>query len=111
MRLVDVVAAHGPAGNLFGVSGGDICEDVIVDGNCGSVIAAAETGDIANLHIFGPRIDEAALEIGAQLASAVEMAAHVSANANLHFGRRYEMKMGIETRDAVDLVERRLGAM
>src|SRR5882762_7282700 len=76
-------AFDGVAGDLFGVSGGDIGEDVIVDGNCRSMIAAAETGDVANLYIFWPRIGEAALEIGAQLASAVEMAAHVSADANL----------------------------
>src|SRR5207249_593243 len=81
------VALDGAAGDQFGVSGGDIREDVIVDGNCRSMIAAAETGDVANLYIFWPRIGEAALEIGAQLASAVEMAAHVSADANLRFGR------------------------
>ena len=111
MRLVNGVALDGVAGDLFGVSGGDIGEDVIVDGDCRSMIAAAETGDVANQYIFWPRIGEAALEIGAQLASAEEMAAHVSADANLRFGRREEMKMRIETRDAVDLVEGRLGAL
>src|SRR5258706_16402745 len=39
------------------------------------------------------------------------MAAHVRADANVGFGRRREMKMGIETCNAVDLVERRLGAL
>jgi len=75
---------------------GDIREDVIVDGNRRSVVAAAEAGNVANLHVFRPRIREAALEIGAQLASAVEMAAHVGTDANLRFGRRHEMKMRIE---------------
>src|SRR5437016_348912 len=111
VRLVNLFAADSTAGDPFGMRGGDIREDVIVDGNCGSMIAAAETGDVSNLYIFWPPIDEAALEIGAQLRSAVEMAAHVGTDANLRFGRRYEMKMGIETRDAVDLIERRLGAM
>ncbi len=110
-RLVNIVAADGGAGGLLGVRSGHIRENVIVDGNRGSVIAAAEAGDIANLHILRTRIGEAALEIGAQLASAIEMAAHVGTDANLRFGRRDEMKMGIETRDAVNLVERRLGAL
>ena len=75
-----------------------------------SLIAASEAGDIANLHVVTPRVGKAPLEIGAQFASAVEMAAHIGADANLGLGGRHEMKMGIETRDAVDLVERRLGA-
>src|SRR5207237_5853028 len=86
MRLANGVALDGVAGDLFGVSGGDIGEDVIVDGNCRSMIAAAETGDVANLYIFWPRIGKAAQEISAQLASAVEMAAHSSAEPNLRFG-------------------------
>ena len=39
------------------------------------------------------------------------MAAHVVANPDFGFGRRREMKMGIETRDAMQLVKRRLGAL
>src|SRR5256884_4588051 len=111
MRLVNGVALDGAAGDQFGVSGGDIGEDVIVDGNCRSMIAAAETGDVANLYIFWPRIGKAAQEISAQLASAVEMAAHISADANLRFGRREGMKMRIETRGAAELVEGRLRAL
>jgi len=33
---------------------GDIRENVIVDGNGGSVIATAQAGNVANLHVFGP---------------------------------------------------------
>src|SRR6267378_3041835 len=71
MWLVDVVAANGAAGDLLGMRGGDVRENVIVDGDCRSMIAAAEAGNAANLHIFRPRIREAALEIGAQLASEI----------------------------------------
>ena len=111
MRLVNVVAANGATGDQLGMRGGDNREDVIVDGNCGSVIAAAETGDVANLHIFGVRIGEAALEIRAQRASTVEVATHVGADANLRFGRRHQMKMRIETCDAMNLAEWRLVAL
>src|SRR6266513_676474 len=47
----------------------------------------------------------------AQLASAVEMATHVRADANFGFGRRREVKMRVETRDAVKLVERSVRAL
>ena len=111
MRLVNVVAANGATGDQLGMRGGDNREDVIVDGNCGSMIAAAEAGNIAYLHLFGARIGEAAFEIGAQLASAVEMTAHVGTDANLRFRRRREVKMRIKTCDAMNLVERRLVAL
>src|SRR6266851_359481 len=62
-------------------------------------------------NVVGTRINEPALEAGAQLASAVEMAAHVGTDANFGFRRWHEIKMGIETCDAVNLVERRLGAL
>ena len=39
------------------------------------------------------------------------MAAHVVADAHFGFGGRHEMKMGIEARDAVQLVERSLRAI
>src|SRR5258708_21721111 len=111
MRLVNLVAADGAARDLLGMRGCDIRENVIVDGNCRSVIAASKTGDVSNLHLASPRGGKATFEIGTQLASAVQVAAHVRADANLGFGWPYQMKMGIETRDTVDLVERRLGAL
>jgi hypothetical protein len=39
------------------------------------------------------------------------MTAHIGADANLRFRRRDKMKMRIETRDAVKLIERRAGAL
>src|SRR5216683_2644306 len=104
MRLANVVAADGAAGDLLGTRGVDVRQNVIVDGNRGSVVAASETGNVANLNVVGTRINEPALEAGAQLASAVEMAAHVGTDANFGFRRRREIKMGIETCDAVNLV-------
>jgi hypothetical protein len=111
MRLVNIVAIHCATGNLLGACGSDIGENVIVDGNGGSMIAAAKTGDVANLNVIGAGAGEAALEIGAQLASAIEMTAHVRANANLRFRRRHKMKMRIKTGDAMKLIERRLRAL
>src|SRR5712664_2170172 len=102
--------ANGTAGDLFGARGSDIRENVIVDGGGESMIAAAETGNVANLQVLGARIGEAALEIGAQFAGAVKMATHVRANTNFRLGRRCEMKMGIKTGDAVNLIERDLVA-
>jgi len=46
---------------------------MIVDGDGGRVVAAAEAGNIADLHILGRHIGEAALKIGAQFAGAVEI--------------------------------------
>ena len=51
------------------------------------------------------------LEIGAEIAGAVEVAAHVGADADVGFGGRSQMKMGIEAGDAVDLIEGRAGAL
>src|SRR6266851_3434957 len=71
MRLVNIVAADGAAGDLLSMRGGDIGENVIVDGNGRGMVATAETGDITNLNVFSARIGEAALEVRAQFASAV----------------------------------------
>ena len=111
MRFMNVFATDRAARDLLRVCSGNVRENVIVDGRGGSMIAAAKTRHVANLHVFRPRIGEAALEIGAQLAGAVKMTAHVRADANFRFGRRDEMKMRIETCDAVNLVERRLSAL
>ena len=72
MRLVDVFTADRTPRELFGMIGSDVRKNVIVDGDSGSVIAAAEAGNVANLDVIGARTCEAALEIGAQLAGAVE---------------------------------------
>src|SRR6266849_4621358 len=53
MRLANVVAADGAAGDLLGMRGGHVREDAIVDGNRGSVVAASETGNVANLNVIG----------------------------------------------------------
>ena len=46
------------------------------------------------------------LEVEAQVGRAVEVAAHVRADANVGFGRRSQVKMRVEAGDAVDLIER-----
>ena len=51
------------------------------------------------------------LEIGAEVAGAVEVAAHVGADADVGFRGRGQMKMRIEAGDAVNLIERRAGAL
>jgi hypothetical protein len=66
-RLAELLAADDRAGELFGGAGGDTREDMVVERNCGGMIAAAESGDIAYLHIFGARIDESGLQRGTQL--------------------------------------------
>jgi len=75
------------------------------------VIAAAEAGNIANLHVFGPGTGKAPLQISPQFARAMEMTAHIRANPNLRFGRGREMEMRIETRHAVNLIKRSLRAL
>jgi hypothetical protein len=111
MWLGEVFTAKRAAGKLFGILGGDVRENAIVNGNSGSMIAAPETGNIPNLHIISTRIGESAFEISAQLTGAVETTAHVRADTNLRCSWGDKMKMRIETCDAVKLVERRLGAL
>jgi len=74
MGLKNFFAANGAASNLFGKRGGDIRENMIVDRSGGSMVAAAEAGNVPDLHVLRAGIGEAALEIGAQFAGAVEMA-------------------------------------
>src|SRR6266478_3797076 len=102
--------ANGAASHLFGKRSRNIRENMIVDGGGGSVVAAAKTGNVANLHILRARIGEAAFEIGPQFAGAVEMATHVRTDSNFRLGRRRKMKMRIKTGDAMDLIERDLAA-
>src|SRR6266850_1278195 len=103
-------ATNSPTSDLFGARRSDVRENVIVDGDGGSMVAAAKTGNVANLHVLGARIGESAFQIGAQFASAVEMATHVRTDANFRLGRRYKMKMGIKTGDPMNLIERNLAA-
>ena len=92
-------------------AGGDTGKNVIVEGNCGRVIAATEAGDVANLNIFGARRGKGGLQCGAKFGGAIQMATHVRADAKIGPGWNGEVKMRIKTGDAVNLVERRLGAL
>src|SRR6266850_2293640 len=110
MGLKNFFAANGAASNLFGKRGGDIRENMIVDRSGGSMVASAETGNVADLQVLRARTGEAALELGAQFAGAVETATHVRTDANFRLGRRRKMKMRIKTGDTMDLIERDLAA-
>ena len=111
MRLVDFFAAKGAASHLLGARGTNLGKNLIVDRYCRRALAPAEAGNVTNLHVFGAGAGKATLQLHAQLASAVEMATHVRADANFGFGRRREVKMRVETRDAVKLVERSVRAL
>src|SRR4029077_17082951 len=74
------------------------------------MIASAETRNIADFHFAFWRAGEAAFEVRAQLARAVQVATHVRADTNFRAGRRREMKMRIKTGDAVNLIKRSLRA-
>src|SRR5882757_10262211 len=100
---MNVIAADGASRDLLGTSRRNVRENVIVDRNSRSAIAAAEAGDITNLQVFRTRIGKAAFQISAQFASAVEVAAQVRADTNLRLRRRHEMQVRIKTRDAVNL--------
>src|SRR5436309_4695949 len=110
MGLKNFFAANGAASHLFGKRSRNIRENMIVDGGGGSVVAAAKTGNVANLHVLRARIGEAAFEIGPQFAGAVEMATHVRTDSNFRLRRRRKMKMRIKTGDAMNLIERDLAA-
>ena len=75
------------------------------------MIAAAETGDFAEGHLTGVRGGKPLLKLGAQLAGAVQVARHVGADSHVGAQRLGQLKMGIETGDAVDLVKGRLSAL
>ena len=111
MRFGELFAADDRPGELFGGTGGDTGKNMVVERNCGSMIAASEAGDVANLYILGAGVSESGLQRGAQLRRAVEMATHVGADAQVGLGRNGELKMRIKTGDAVNLVERRLRAL
>lgn len=109
--LAQLFAADDSASELFSGAGGDGGKDMVVERNCGGMIAAAEARDVAYLHVFGPRICKRRLQRGAQFQCAVEMAAHVGADAQVGPGRNGELEMRVETGYAVNLVQRRLGAL
>src|SRR5262249_15531947 len=75
------------------------------------MIAAAEAGDVADQDVVCVGGCETMFEIETQLSSAVEVAAHVRANTDVDFGRRCEVKVGVETGDAVNLIQRHAGPL
>ncbi len=105
------VAAKGAVYDLFGAGGGDVGENLIIDGSGWGVIAAAQAGDVANQDFLRAGGGEAMFQVGAQVAGAVEVAAHVGADADIGCGRRGQMKMGVEAGDAVNLIQGRAGAL
>jgi hypothetical protein len=111
MAIGDCLAPRSGSNDLLGVRRSHVCKNLIINGNRGSVIAATETRNVANQKVLRFRIGEAALEIGAKFAGAVEMAAHIRTNADVDSRRWGEMKMRIKTGDAVNLIERGLRAL
>ena len=82
--------------------------DQVVHANRGSLVAAAEAGDIADDNLFGTGPAKGLLQGGFHLGAAANVAGHVTADTDVHSRRRRESKMGIETCYRVDLAERNL---
>jgi len=99
------------ASELLDVVGGDSVEDGVVDRDGRSTIAATEAADVFDLDILRAGIGETAGKFGAEFAGAVETATHVGADVNFDVGRRREMEVGIETGNAVELVQGSLRAL
>ena len=105
MRGMQLFAASGATGEPLDVIRREGVEDGVVYRDGGRPIAAAETADILDLNLFRACMGEAAREFGAKLAGTVQAAAHVGADMNFGVRRRREMKMGIKTGEAMNLVE------
>ena len=68
--------------NCFRVIGSNIRKDMIIHRDRWSAVAAAQARDIADFHVTASRTCETSLNIGAQFASAIQVATHVGAHAN-----------------------------
>jgi hypothetical protein len=111
MRLRDSFPTHRASHNTFRVYCAYICKNLIVYGNRWSVIAPPKAGNIPNLHIFRSRTSETPLKVRTKFTCSIQMAAHVCTNAHVCPCGRREMKVWIETGDAVNLIERSLCAL
>lgn len=69
------------------------------------MIAASQARDVADQHVLCGGGGKAVFQIEAKLGGAVQMAAHVGADANVDFGRRSEMEVRVKTGDAVNLIK------
>jgi hypothetical protein len=108
---MQLFAAGSTTGELLDLVGGNVVENHVVDGDSGGAIAAAEATDIFQLHVLRTCIGETAQQFRAQFAGTIQAAAHVGADVNFRSRRRRKMKMGVETGDTVELVERSLRAL
>ena len=77
---------------------------VLIDADNRSVIATANAGDVANLYEFCG-VGVLQFERPAKLESAVEMAAHVVADANVDPDRRFQSEVRVEAGDGVDIFD------
>jgi len=109
MRFLQFFPTHGRAGESLYLRSTNIRIDHIVDRYGGSAIAAAQAGDFTNLHLCRARCRKSSFEVRSQFTRAVQVAAHVCANANIGARRRRQTKVGIETGHTMNLVKRRMG--
>jgi len=91
VRMLDVrmIPADRAAGQVFDPVGIHVDMDLVVHGDGRGLIAAPETAYVFHLHLFGAQAGKTAKEFGAKLAGAVQMAAHVVAEANFGFWGRH----------------------
>jgi hypothetical protein len=68
MRRADRFAAHGSAGKLLCFRSRDVGKDLVVNSHRGSLVAAAQAGDVKNLDFFLAGGRKSAFQIGAKFA-------------------------------------------
>ena len=88
MIEVMMIAAHGLPGQVFDLIGIHMHVDFVVHCNGEGLIAASEAAHVFQLHIFRGQAGKTAQELRAKFTGAVQMAAHVVAEANFGFGGR-----------------------
>jgi hypothetical protein len=84
--------------------------DLVVYGDGQRLIASPEAAYVFHLDVFGTHAGKPAQEFGAKIARAVQVAAHVVAQANFRLGGRSQMEVRVKAGNTVKLVERSLRA-
>src|SRR3990172_2281605 len=94
----------GMPGHVGHAFGGDGADGDAIDHRGGGPVAAAEAGDLLDLHVL--LAIEKRLDLRAPRLAAGEEAGDVAAECDLHAGRRRCPEMGVEGDDLLEAVER-----
>jgi hypothetical protein len=75
----------------------EVAVDLVIDRERGRLVAATETGDVANSNIFVAVSSESFFNAALQVESSSQVTRHIGADTHFSLGWRCEMKVGIKT--------------